>query len=90
MNTLREKLADYAHEAWSGWMNYMFGKCKIISYPKVPNKVDIVTIEIPKTLFERWQYQMNTAYKNLPEEMKSSDRAEADKMIEIFNNQKEK
>ncbi len=23
---MREKLAEYAHEAWSGWMRYLFEK----------------------------------------------------------------
>jgi len=26
-DTVREELAAYAHEAWSGWMRYMFSKC---------------------------------------------------------------
>src|SRR4051812_34237278 len=25
----REALAAYAHEAWSGWMAYFFGKCTV-------------------------------------------------------------
>ena len=26
---VREALADYAHDAWSGWMKYLFSKCLI-------------------------------------------------------------
>ncbi len=70
-----EKLADYAHKAWSGWMKYMFGK-------------GIMTLSgellIPSGLVERWYMQMNTKYEDLPEGMKPSDRDEARKMIEIM------
>lgn len=24
----REALAEYSHDAWCGWINYMFSKCK--------------------------------------------------------------
>ncbi len=72
---MREKLADYAHEAWSGWMKYMFGKSELN---------DNGTITIPKWAVERWAGQMNTKYKSLPEDMKKSDRDEADKMLNIM------
>ena len=78
-NKLREKLAAYAHEAWSGWMRYMFKKCKFIGYLERGN----VRIEMPTELYERWTYQMNTPYAELPEDMKLSDCDEADKMITI-------
>ena len=70
----REKLADYAHEAWSGWMEYLFKKCDF--------KHGYCTI--PQWAVERWSMQMNTKYKDLPEEMKESDRDEADKMLKIM------
>lgn len=64
-----EKLAAHAHdEQWSGWMKYLFGFChsdgqggKVIPAPQV----------------ERWMWQMNTPYAELPEQMKESDREEA-------------
>ena len=77
-NTTREKLADYAHEAWSGWMKYLFEKS---------TKNDDGTITIPKWAVDRWTMQVNTKYQDLPENMKKSDREEADKMISIFNGQ---
>jgi hypothetical protein len=71
----RERLAAYAHEAWSGWMRYMFSKA-------TQHENGIVTI--PVGLAERWQRQMNTAYDDLPESEKASDRDEADKMLAIM------
>ena len=26
-DNLQESLAEYAHQAWSGWMKYLFSKC---------------------------------------------------------------
>ena len=71
---LREQLASYAHEAWMGWMVYMFGKC--IHNPDG-------TLTIPAPLVERWTRQMTTSYTALPEAERKSDRAEADKILEI-------
>jgi hypothetical protein len=71
---VREQLADYAHEAWSGWMRYLFEKSQT-------NPDGSVTI--PATLVARWQRQMNSPYGSLPENEKESDRAEADKMLAI-------
>jgi len=33
---LREKLADYAHKAWAGWMNYIFATSR-------PDTVKMIT-----------------------------------------------
>lgn len=73
-NELREALADYAHEAWAGWMKYLFSK-------SIYNHDDTVTI--PASLVARWERQASTAYADLPEEEKNSDREEADKMLEL-------
>ena len=79
MNDTREELAAYAHEAWSGWMKYMFSKCK---------KQDDGTIVVPSDLVERWEFQMKTSYADLPDDMKPSDRDEADKMLKIMDKSK--
>lgn len=71
----REELAAYAHDAWAGWMKYMFGRCIEDS--------NHGTLIIPKDLVERWKRQMNTSYAELPESEKGSDRDEADKMLKI-------
>jgi hypothetical protein len=74
MYKLRERLAEYAHEAWSGWMRYMFKKA-------VPGKGN--TWEIQKPEAERWIRQMWQPYDQLPENEKESDRKEADRMLAI-------
>ena len=71
----REALADYAHEAWSGWMEYLFSKSQ-------PNADGTVTIPAP--LVDRWLRQMITPYTALSEAEKQSDRAEADKMLALM------
>ncbi|OGM08980.1 hypothetical protein A2Z67_06050 [Candidatus Woesebacteria bacterium RBG_13_36_22] len=78
MNTkLRNKLADYAHEAWSGWMKYLFDK----SF-----KQNDGTVVIPKWAVERWTRQLNTIYSDLSDEEKESDLSEADKIRDIVIN----
>jgi hypothetical protein len=72
---MREQLADYAHSAWSGWMNYLFSKCQ-------DNPDGSVTI--PTWAVERWRRQAATAYTDLTEAEKKSDRDEADKMLRII------
>lgn len=72
---IRELFADYAHEAWSGWMRYMFGKS---------TKNSDGSITIPSASVERWERQMNTPYVDLPEHEKKSDLDEADKILVIF------
>lgn len=71
---LREDLAEYAHEAWSGWMKYMFSKGELN---------EDGTYTMPAWAVERWQRQMNAPYADLPETEKESDREEADKMLAI-------
>ena len=71
---VREPLAHYAHEAWRGWMSYLFEK-------SVQN--DDGSVTIPAGLVKRWRRQVNTLYFDLPDEEKESDRKEADKIISI-------
>jgi len=71
----KEILAEYAHNAWAGWMKYLFDK-------SVKNKNGTVTI--PKWAVDRWMRQSKTKYHDLPEEEKDSDRSEADLMISIM------
>jgi len=72
---LREKLAKYAHDAWSGWMKYLFEKST-----KNPDG----TVTIPKWAVDRWTRQMNTDYWDLSQDERESDRKEADKIIDIM------
>ena len=73
--SVTERLAEYAHEAWSGWMKYMFEKSSMDSDG---------SIVIPPELVMRWNRQMTTKYKDLPEDEKNSDRQEARRMVAIF------
>jgi len=70
-----EELAAYAHDAWSRWMRYLFGQC---------SKVRGGGRKIPAALVKRWTRQMNTAYKDLPEDEKKSNREESQAMMRIF------
>jgi hypothetical protein len=76
MSELTRNLAAYAHEAWSGWMKYMFN-----------NSIhhDDGSITIPVDLAERWHRQMTTKYEDLSAEEQLSDVAEAHKMIAVFD-----
>lgn len=73
---VREKLASYAHRAWSGWMDYLFEKSTLN-----PDG----TVTIPAWAVERWKRQAKTSYADLPEREKDTDRKEADIMLRIVN-----
>ena len=75
---LREALAALAHQQWSDWMTYLFSKCE--EYQESG-----MGVHIPPLSANRWMRQMNTAYADLSEEEKESDRSEADRMIATFN-----
>ncbi len=76
-----EALADYAHEAWSGWMRYLFSKCERRGGY---TGADADTTVIPEWSMDRWRRQLETPYADLPEEEKESDRAEAQRMLEAL------
>lgn len=73
---LREKLAEYAHSAWSGWMKYMFS-CEMDD--------EDCGRSLPGWTRVRWQRQMTTEYADLPESEKESDRDQADAILAIVN-----
>lgn len=81
---LREGLAEYAHDAWAGWMKYLFEKGEFRTVNKedgTPTKIWVM----PDWAADRWTRQMLTPYADLPESEKESDRLEADRMIEIMD-----
>ena len=81
MNALREELAALEHEQWTRWMKHIFAKSIEHSDGHV---------EIPLDFVLRWKRQINTPYADLSESEKDSDRAEADKILDLiaqFNNQ---
>lgn len=81
-NTLRNRLAAYAHEAWAGWMKYLF-EC---SERKI-NEIGELIYVIPADKVARWKRQLATPYSELPANEQLSDLDEADKMIEVFSDQ---
>lgn len=84
MSDKREKLAEYAHDAWAGWMKYLFEKGHFTTaFVGIDMPTERVWV-MPGWAVERWQRQMNTPYAELSESEKESDRQEADKMLEII------
>ena len=73
----REALAAYAHEAWSGWMRYLFNAQRGTAHGNGEWTIHAGSAG-------RWRMQMNTLYASLPESEKQSDREEADKMLAIL------
>lgn len=53
----RDRLADYAHTAWAGWMQYLFS---------VATRNPDGTVTLPAWAVARWERQMATAYADLP------------------------
>lgn len=66
-NKLFEKLADFQHQIWSDWMKYLFSKC-------ISQNGESGDMLIPRDCVFDWKRQMNTAYKDLHESEKDSDR----------------
>lgn len=81
---LKEKLAEHAHEVWSEWMKYMFGKMELISHRTTTDFQYWVQLEMPLALKERWDRQMNTPYAELPESEKESARERVEKILKII------
>lgn len=75
-----EEHADFAHNAWSGWMEYLFSK-------STSNEDGSETI--PKELADRWKRQLKTDYEDLSEDEKESDRDEARKVLKIVKKYKD-
>lgn len=84
LSRLREKLADYAHAAWSGWMQYQFGKMTVRPCQHIDGSMESAWV-MPAWAAERWRRQMITTYPELSHQEKESDRKEADAMIAILN-----
>jgi hypothetical protein len=78
---LRETLADLQHKQWSGWMNYLFGKCEHGTHDGFEDG----SLVIPAWAVERWKRQAATPYFDLPDNEKESDRIEADKYLPLID-----
>lgn len=73
--SIRNKLAEYAHDAWARWMKYLFEKCDHTQEGLI----------IPAWAVKRWERQLSTPYSDLSAEEKKSDRVEADRMLKIMS-----
>lgn len=72
--SLREDLAEVAHDVWSDWMNHLLGKAT------APEDGVVLPVE----LVERWERQMGTPYAKLSWEERESDRKVADRYLETL------
>jgi hypothetical protein len=70
--SLVEELAAYAHDAWSRWMKYLFGKS---------HKDTDGSVIIPADYVENLSILMDQEYGEMPERSKESDRKEARRII---------
>lgn len=72
----REALAEYAHDCWSRWMTHLLSR--------TTDGADR-SATIPAEDARRWNRQRVTAYGDLTEQEQTSDRAEADRMIDALH-----
>jgi hypothetical protein len=70
----RELLAAYAHDAWSGWMQYLFQH----GTQHADGSFTITADQVA-----RWRRQMDTPYAALTTVEQASDRTEADAILRI-------
>jgi len=83
-NELVELVADFMHDQWSHWMKYMYSKTFEFSdnLKEIKHKLsDGEWFGKTDGLFFRWHRQMNTAYAELSEKEKDSDREWARKLL---------
>ena len=76
-----ESLAEYAHDSWCGWMRYMFSK---------GHRNESGAWAINEGSVERWTRQMRTAYADLSDDEKVSDKEQAAKILQVLMRHKEK
>lgn len=77
--SLVESLAGIAHDVWARWMRHLFAHCD-----SVADGHGQFCYQIPSHLAERWQRQMLTAYADLPDEEKASDREIAREYVQAI------
>ena len=73
---LIEYLADLEHERWSNWQAYVHNLC-------IKNEDGSLTI--PKKYVDHWNWEIALKYKDLPDNIKESDRKEVYKIMFLFD-----
>ena len=77
---MKELFADLAHNMWSEWMDHLFSKCIFNN--------DGSAI-IPTESVEHWKRQASIPYADLPDSEKESDRAQAKKIREAVDEERD-
>lgn len=75
LDGLIEVLASIEHERWSHWQKYMHGKGI-----KQPDG----SLLMPANLVKRWERQVESDYRSLPEDEKESDREQVRRYLPVI------
>jgi hypothetical protein len=75
IDELLEQLASIEHERWSHWQRYLHGK----GIPQPDG-----SLLLPSDFVQRWKSQMETAYDQLSESEKQSDREQVRKYLPLI------
>lgn len=73
---LFEKLADIEHQRWADWQKYLHSKCTLMENGHYM---------LPAVDFKHWEQQIKTAYKDLNEKTKDSDREQVMRYWNLIN-----
>jgi len=81
---LREQLAAFEHQQWAHWTRHMLDTLQEVIglgfYEARDNGIDLSET---KAALDRWRRQIQTAYEDLTEDEKDSDRVWADEVLAI-------
>lgn len=72
---LLETLAGVEHERWAHWQEYMHAQC---------HRTEDGSLIIPAELAKRWTNQITTAYEDLSETEKDSDREQVQRYLRVI------
>lgn len=72
---LIEILAEFEHDRWSVWQKYVHYICI---------KNNDGSYIIPKEYVNRWNNEIETEYKSLPNSIQESDRKQVKKMLKVL------
>lgn len=73
---LLEAISAVEHERWAHWQRYLHEQCQVDAHGN---------LVIPAELAKRWTRQMNTAYTDLEESEKDSDREQATEYLKVLS-----